>query len=297
MIERDTLLSENLESIHTTMSHCHKRLRNRAMLRNLTTLNPVLDNVTRWSSKYKMLRRFNRLRGHLLQVADTEGATVTINRSNSFRLHTERYERMMEAIDKCTLKMQTKGYSLSDCRFVLDTLIEQVQKLKGMPGSCLYGCQLKSDYITKNSTFCSAIVKIQHNETENLSDAEKYAVGCMLMSSEDESAAAVNDDVDISIDSLIEKNKLRRLIQKSNYRNCDFALGSIAEVERLWSIAKNARTVNQKSITPLLFECILFLKINKSYWDIGLVCEAMAKVRSENINRRLMLDSEQEELL
>ncbi len=48
------------------------------MLRNLTHLTPVLHNATRWSSKFHILKRFNEIRDELLQVADTEGATVPI---------------------------------------------------------------------------------------------------------------------------------------------------------------------------------------------------------------------------
>ncbi len=48
-----------------------------------------------------------------------------------------------------------------------------------------------------------------------------------------------------------------------------FILGSAAEVERLWSVAKNVLKDNRKSMTPLLFEALLFLKVNNSYWGFG----------------------------
>lgn len=68
--------------------------------------------------------------------------------------------------------------------------------------------------------------------------------------------------------------------------NRGFDLGSAAHVERLWSIAGNILTDNSMSMTPLFFECLLLMKVNKNYWDIKLVSSAMkinriAKVRKQ----------------
>ena len=39
----------------------------------------------------------------------------------------------------------------------------------------------------------------------------------------------------------------------SPYRNCDFICGSAAEVERLWSVAKNVLTNNISCLTAVMF--------------------------------------------
>ena len=54
-----------------------------------------------------------------------------------------------------------------------------------------------------------------------------------------------------------------------NYGNCDFILGSVAEVERLWSICDNVLNDHRNRMSPLLFECIVFLKINKKVLGCG----------------------------
>lgn len=56
--------------------------------------------------------------------------------------------------------------------------------------------------------------------------------------------------------------------------NFSFILGSVAEVERLWSIAGNILSNNRKKMSPLFFESLLFLKVNRNYWDLALVLEA-----------------------
>ncbi len=61
------------------------------------------------------------------------------------------------------------------------------------------------------------------------------------------------------------------------YRNCDFVLESEAEVGRLWSIAKNLLGTQRMYMTPIMLEALLFLRMNKSYWDLSLVSTAMAQ--------------------
>ena len=46
------------------------RLKNAAILRNLTDLKPKLDNDTRWSGKFEVLQRFGRLRDDLIEVSE-----------------------------------------------------------------------------------------------------------------------------------------------------------------------------------------------------------------------------------
>lgn len=60
-----------------------------------------------------------------------------------------------------------------------------------------------------------------------------------------------------------------------------FILGLTAELERIWSLAKNILSDNRKLMEPVVFEALLFLKVNRSYWDIEAVQEAMAKARNE----------------
>ena len=50
-----------------------------------------------------------------------------------------------------------------------------------------------------------------------------------------------------------------------NYGNCNFILGSAAEVERLWSVADRIIDGNRSSTSPLLMEAILFLKKTEGF--------------------------------
>ena len=99
--------------------------------------------------------------------------------------------------------------------------------------------------------------------------------------------------------SLAEKMKLKHRKRKageldngkkSDYLNVDYICGSAAEVERLWSICKYIITTNRSSLTPILLEALVFLRVNRSFWDLRLVQEAYANATMENRNTRLQKD-------
>lgn len=67
MVKRGNVLKSTIDSIHQTISDCKRHLRNRAILRNLTLLSPVLMNETRWSGIYTILKLHNQIHEDLLK--------------------------------------------------------------------------------------------------------------------------------------------------------------------------------------------------------------------------------------
>ncbi len=61
----------------------------------------------------------------------------------------------------------------------------------------------------------------------------------------------------LSMAEIIKQRKRKRGEQVQTYANCDFVLGSTAEVELLWSIAKYVFNENRRAMTPLLFESLV----------------------------------------
>lgn len=85
----------------------------------------------------------------------------------------------------------------------------------------------------------------------------------------------------------------KRRAVEARYRNCSFVLGSAVIVERLWTVGKYIYSDNRKSISPVLFESILFLRTNDPFWDLDLVSEAMRMPESERVASMSVEDSEQ----
>ncbi len=64
-------------------------------------------------------------------------------------------------------------------------------------------------------------------------------------------------------------------------------MGSVAEVERLFGMAKYVMAENRLSLTPQLFEAIMFLKFNERFWDAQLVSDAVNGARSARVEARI----------
>lgn len=60
----------------------------------------------------------------------------------------------------------------------------------------------------------------------------------------------------------------------SCYIDASFVFGSLAEVERLWSIAKYILSDHRQLMTPQIFEALIFLKCNARFWDDALISQA-----------------------
>jgi hypothetical protein len=79
-----------------------------------------------------------------------------------------------------------------------------------------------------------------------------------------------------------EANKRRRLsVQRkteSPYVECGYILGSVAEVERLWSLAKYVTPHHRQKTHPVNVEAQMYLKVNCSYWNVGSVHDALVEL-------------------
>ena len=67
----------------------------------------------------------------------------------------------------------------------------------------------------------------------------------------------------------------------------DHIIGSAAEVERLWSIARYLLTTLRSQLSPILFEALLFLRLNRTIWNERTVQMACLAVREQSKNDRL----------
>eukprot|EP00171_Calliarthron_tuberculosum_P002370 IDg2370t1 len=186
MIELDGSLSSTIDSIHDTMKSCKTKLKNRALLRNISHLNPVLHNVTRWSSTYHMIKRFNLIRDDLITVSNEEDSNLDLDKRAVFKTKAEKYSKQLGEINYITLELQTRGITLADSRLLLDELINAVRSERSVPESSLYQCRLGTHYIgtsssiVKDADFENGVVKIQRMAYASMTDAEKNACKGLL---------------------------------------------------------------------------------------------------------------------
>lgn len=129
--------------------------------------------------------------------------------------------------------------------------------------------------------FEAGVVKIQNGNDMELSSDESEACQSLLLRCEND-VGQVSSVALTMAEKLLAAGKRNRMEASRKYRNCHFILGSAAEVERLWSICNYILTDHRKSLTAVLFESLVFLKVNVKFWDLNLVCEAMRSVPDDD---------------
>jgi len=281
-------LKTALNSVHETMLSCKQKLKNSALLRNLTDLKPIIHNQTRWSGKFYMMQRFLRIRTELIEISNDDRSDIVVNSSNGFRAKCEKFSSWLNHINNVTLFLQKRLLTLEKCRGVLDILIDDVERYGNQRGSPLEGCTLGVKYIacdsdiTSDPDFENGVVKIQRNMVHTMTPEEhaaceklraeaNYNDGGGDDNNEDDYEAVLGMSLE---DRLTGRKRKHDEHDEFSYMNADFILGSVAEVERLWSICQFILSDTRSRLEPQLFEALVFLKVNSTLWDIHLVEDA-----------------------
>ncbi|KAI0559108.1 Ribonuclease H-like protein [Gracilaria domingensis] len=273
-------LESTLTSVHETMTQCKQRLCNAALLRNIVNLKPIVHNKTRWSGKFYMLERFLRFCDNLIEVSQDERSNLDVNDSVAFRNKVARYVRQLQEIDHTTKYLQVRKLSLANCREALDMLTDDVNGGIESSDSPFFHCSLQDKYIADDAEiladpfFESGVCKIENNRAHQLTEVEVTACNRLLLTSEPVHTSLSQVDGPASYSERLHRRKKQK-ISDARYRDCSFILGSVAEMERLWSVADNILRNQRMSLTPLLFEAIIFLRVNARLWDVHLVREAL----------------------
>jgi hypothetical protein len=298
MVANTIQLKNVIENVHAVMLSAKRKLKNAALLRNLTNLKPVIHNKTRWSGKHFMLTRFLRIRDELIEVADNEESVeLDINTSAQFLAKVKKNHGHLKEINAVTVFMQTRLLSLAQCRGALDMMINQIQENKTRLGHVFYGCTftasrtLADSHLAPNADFESGVVKIQNGAENDLTADERVAVESLARVCDEDDDG---DDLAVPTSPVNMQERLRRMNdrgnEKSRYVDCDFIFGSAAEVERLWSVADFILRDQRKAMTPQLFEALIFLKVNKRFWGLNDVCLAMKEAKSAMAEKRIADD-------
>ena len=95
---------------------------------------------------------FNRIRNEVAAVANEQYSHVAIDVRPVFVKRCEHYEEMLKDIHDATVMLQKEGLSLSDCRFVLSSLTEDIELQKNDGKSPSYCCMLDDTYISVDNT-------------------------------------------------------------------------------------------------------------------------------------------------
>jgi len=290
MVRNDIQLRNTITGVHETMKAAKTKLKSAAILRNITTLKPILYNKTRWSGKYEMIARFTKIRSQLIEASQDDDADIPMPAHLAYGTTVSKYEDMLSEIQVATKLLQKKESTLSESRYILDSLMETVSEDRNKAGTKFYKCKLGKKYIAadsrivSNKNFESAVIKIQRDQTELMTAAEKSASVSLRKPCTTQSSQVQEQSDSSFLERYTKKSKLNS--NEDPYINCDFILGSAAEVERLWSTCKYILCENRRRLTPQLFEALVFLKVNGRFWDAKMVSQATYNARNDRASLR-----------
>ena len=246
-----------------------RTIKNRAALKKVSPLSPVLDNVTRWSSKFEMLQRYSKLQDHItdivpvkLQLGPVDNETVQTLLKN------------MAQLDSLTKFLQSEERQMYEVREVFDKSIEFFDCLK-------HHCA-KNAPIVFDPEFEAVVCKIQQHQIGHLplklapSEAKyvKHLKVQNVTSVLDRNSDSDCADVD-EMTAILHKLKRAKVLTPSPYIDLRFIRPTSNICECLFSMSKFALPDNRKRLNPANLEMQLFLKVNRHLWDIELMHSEM----------------------
>ena len=217
-LEPNQKIIVNIHQIMILLSNLKKAGR----LRQLTHLEPLSMNTTRWSSKYKMMERYFRLEEYIKKMDDDElNLLIPSGRELS---DLKCIKKELAEFNQITLKLQDPDISMLDVRLIFDEVI------KTHPSMAHH--LAKDASIVKHPKFESAICKIL-SKKQDLCNVEKQFVSPFLLRTEEK--------VDTENQSMLERALKRKSMDSDGgekYCDLTFIPPTSNVCERLFSVSR-----------------------------------------------------------
>lgn len=232
-------------------------------LRTKTRLCAVPRNDTRWSSTYAMLKRFFEIQ----EFIDVNDLALAINIPSAVEVRDLKLAmKDLEEFETVTKLLQEKQRTVAEVRCIFDGILQNYDGMDHYIGKF-------SDFV-HSPDFENGIVKIILDDIDDLSEDEKIAVEPFRITSS--SSTDVSPEKSTSV-ALLALKKMKKRKVSLGYASLDHIPPTSNIVERLFSSARLVLTDYRKSMDPYTFECLMFLKVNRSDWDINLVSNVIGK--------------------
>ena len=248
-------------------------------LRELTSYATVRENDTRWSSTFQMIDRYLRIQNELSSVVDLLSLLPNhLEVDFLTRAHTS-----MKQFDSVTLMLQRDGMTFVESRQIFDLFLKDFPDFDHYIGN--------TAAIIEDQVFEKAVMQIAR--ALPLSEELQNAAQVLIRPEDpvDENAIPVgdNDDEVVATESYsqelqrkLKRQKRETSNEKANmYMNLDMLPGTSVNCERLFSAAKFILSDTRKRTTPNLFEALLLLKVNRGFWNVYSVGQAMGRTTSD----------------
>jgi len=286
-----------IANANQTMKDCKIQMKGRSVLRSQTHLVPKIGIDQRWSGTFDMIGRHNRIYDKLLYTHNHKDTNVRMDTSETQQVTMVDLQKILKPLAIATKNIQEKHFTLSQSD---NTIVVTEQVLAQIMDTVLADhdedfvldlgrCQLSNDNkrfvgSRANFHFQTGVIKIQERKHQFLDDNEKRECEKLLKENNNTVVQQDNDNEDDE-DALLERINAAAERQRAEdvdpYINCDFVLGSSAEVERVWSMCTRILSMARAGMFPVTLEAIIYLKYNHEWWGMADVQEAI-EMRDED---------------
>ena len=119
----------------------------------------------------------------LKEASQKYDSKISINTTRKFKENAENYRLMFTDINAITTSLQTRMYTLKQCREALNSLIDESNNMRNEIDNHWYNNDFQSEYIAQDTDkikqsdkiFIDGVIKIQSGEHKTLTRREQNA--------------------------------------------------------------------------------------------------------------------------
>ena len=251
-------------------------LKDSAKLRQLTKLAVVRENATRWSSTYEMIDRYFRIQTQLSALVELLALLPTPVEMDTL----SRGFRCLQNFQAITIMLQRDGIPFTEVRGIFNLLVIDFPEMAHHLGV--------TSHLVVNRDFEAGIMRIG-KETPLTVSQQRAVTSLVKVDNPMTVMEEESDDDDVSYAVRVAKRLKQEemaTVKRDQFMNLDVIPGTSVNCERLFSLAKNILTDTRKCTSPVLFEALLFLKVNSNLWDAYSVGKAMGRTREREERER-----------
>eukprot|EP00924_Labyrinthula_sp_SR-Ha-C_P014742 augustus_masked-scaffold_43-processed-gene-0.41-mRNA-1 protein AED:0.41 eAED:0.41 QI:0/-1/0/1/-1/1/1/0/441 len=252
-IKSETLLSEALDKVQLLFRKIKKSKKLTTALRKYTDKVVILPNVTRWSGKFLMMKRYLEIWMFCAQIKDDEVKDLILGQREIRTL--ERHVDFLATCDRYTVALQKGKLNLGDGKKAALNLLGDVDN----DDSLLKYLEDDADILVEFGAFETGVFKFYWEEEDKLDAGERTALTRLIKDpSEEEAKTPPGDSVLVEIPSQKRQSK-----KKSAFADVSFIPATSCTVERLFSQCKLIISDKRNRVMPATLNRLAFLKMNK----------------------------------
>lgn len=232
---------------------------------------PVLRNSTRWSSIFKMMDRFFYLMPFFDLTDQDLIQRVPFEAIDSLKA----LQVKLKIFNEVTVALQKQDLCISEARDYFEEVLFRY------PNEGFEQYLRQDAAIVKNPEFESAIVKVIRGQVDELFAEER-----MSLTKFERLRVPVNvEEEKKQEESIVRAVKRRKSTPSSSYISMKLITCTSNTVERFFSMCGQVWSKQRRRMSPYHLEMLLFLKLNRSYWDISVVKMAIEQLKNMNDER------------